>query len=54
MKKIIALVLVAVMALLAFAGCGQNNADNDNAKKIVVAEEGSAGDTRHDRTYGTV
>ena len=49
MKKIIALVLVAVMALLAFAGCGQNNTDNDNnndnAKKIVVAEEGSAGET---------
>lgn len=37
MKKIIALLLVAVICLFAFAGC--------NSEKIVVAEKGSAGET---------
>ncbi len=47
MKKIIALVLVAVMCLLTFVGCGGNNnvSGTDNAaKKIIVAEKGSAGE----------
>ena len=37
MKKIIALVLVAVLALCALAGCGATD-------KVVVAEKGSAGE----------
>lgn len=37
MKKIIALLLVAVIAVFSFAGCGGN--------KIIVAEKGSAGET---------
>ncbi len=37
MKKIIALLLVAVISLFAFAGCG--------AEKIIVAEKGSAGES---------
>lgn len=37
MKKIIALILVAVMALCTCAGCG--------GQKVVVAEKGSAGET---------
>ncbi len=37
MKKIIAFILVTVMALCAFAGCGAQ-------EKIVVAEKGSAGE----------
>lgn len=39
MKKIIALVLVAVLAILTFAGCGTEE------KKIIVAEKGSAGES---------
>ncbi len=38
MKKIIALLLVAIISLFAFAGCGAND-------KIIVAEKGSAGET---------
>jgi len=38
MKKIISLLMVAVMCLLCFAGCG-------SSEKIVVAEKGSAGET---------
>ena len=47
MKKIIALILTTALLLLTFAGCGANNNDSeygDTAKKIVVAEEGSAGE----------
>lgn len=51
MKKIIALVLVAVLVLFTFAGCGTNS-------KIVVAEKGSAGEevakTLTDYTYTAV
>ena len=38
MKKIISLLMVAVMCLLCFAGCR-------SSEKIVVAEKGSAGET---------
>lgn len=37
MKKIIALLLVAIISLFAFAGC--------SSEKVVVAEKGSAGET---------
>ena len=38
MKKIIALLMVAVICMLCFAGCG-------SSEKVVVAEKGSAGET---------
>ena len=38
MKKIISLLMVAVICLLCFAGCG-------SSEKVVVAEKGSAGET---------
>ena len=37
MKKLLALLLALVMIVLCFAGCGEN-------KKVVVAEQGSAGE----------
>ena len=44
MKKILALVMVALMTLCVFAGCGAKDTNSD-AKPILVAEKESAGET---------
>ena len=44
MKKILALVMVALMTLCVFAGCGAKDTNTD-AKPILVAEKESAGET---------
>ena len=43
MKKFLALVMVALMTLCVFAGCGAKDANSD-AKPIIVAEKESAGE----------